>query len=158
MRTKSSISPEQRFWLKVDRSGGPDSCWEWQGFQHNGYGWLTSNKRCYRAHRLTWELTNGPIPEGMSVLHRCDNPPCCNPAHLFLGTDLDNVQDAIRKGRRASRKGTQNAQVKLSEDDVREIREWRAAGATQPAIAAIYGVSQQTISNIIHRKRWDHLD
>lgn len=91
-------TPESRFWRKVDKSG---DCWEWRGFRGaNGYGkaHLTRKPSTY-AHRIAWTLTNGPIPKGMHVCHHCDNPPCCNPAHLFLGTAKDNVHDMMVKGR-----------------------------------------------------------
>jgi HNH endonuclease len=83
----------------------PDACWEWQRQRNwGGYGRLTlPNQRKILAHRLAWELEFGPIPDGLWVLHRCDNPPCCNPAHLFLGTTLDNTRDMDAKGRRRTR-------------------------------------------------------
>lgn len=83
------------FWAKVDRRG-PDECWEWTtGRERYGYGHSVLGT----ASRVAWELTNGPIPDGQRVLHSCDNPPCCNPRHLFLGTQLDNVRDMMAKGR-----------------------------------------------------------
>src|ERR1700756_2891954 len=93
---------EDRFWAKVAKGPG---CWEWQGKRHyKGYGHFTvrgqGRRRTLKAHRVSWELANGPIPEGLHVLHSCDNPPCVNPDHLFLGTDMDNVHDRDAKGRR----------------------------------------------------------
>ena len=88
-----------KFWNKVDRRG-PDDCWPWlKGKDRKGYGQTTIAYQHHRAHRLAWELANGPIPAGLCVLHRCDNPPCCNPGHLWLGTQRDNAHDAIAKGR-----------------------------------------------------------
>jgi len=92
---------EERFRSRVDVKG-PDDCWEWTaGKIPGGYGavWDNSIGRHQHAHRLAWELANGPIPDGMWVLHRCDNPPCCNPAHLWLGTQYENDKDRTRKQR-----------------------------------------------------------
>ncbi len=89
---------EQRFWLKVKKT---DMCWLWKGYltRKNGYGKISFNKKDQVAHRVSWQLKNGDIPTGMSVLHKCDNPPCVNPDHLFLGTQRDNVLDMVRKKR-----------------------------------------------------------
>jgi hypothetical protein len=98
----------QRFWEKVDKSAGPDGCWLYMGFRKwDGYGWLArskgdSNVRYITAHRYAWELQNGPT-NGLHVLHKCDNPPCCNPAHLELGTHKDNMADMKAKGRHNGR-------------------------------------------------------
>lgn len=96
------IPPEVRLWSKVPVRG--DGCWEFAGAKsHKGYGqlpiWRDGRSIPRSAHRLSWELANGPIPAGMSVLHRCDNPPCVRPDHLFLGTQSDNMQDMVAKGR-----------------------------------------------------------
>ena len=103
---------------EIDKSKG---CWNWKKSRAPwGYGLIGENKHCIRAHRKSYELWKGPIPKGLFVCHRCDNPPCCNPEHLFLGTDLDNKRDAIRKGRFPLGENRPNA--KLTSVQVREIR------------------------------------
>lgn len=89
---------EEQFWTQVDMRG-QDECWIWKNGRSHGYGCVRWYGRHAQAHRLAWELTNGAIPEGMCVCHHCDNPPCCNPAHLFVGTIRDNNMDAMDKGR-----------------------------------------------------------
>jgi len=117
------------------------------------------------AHRLAWELTYGPIPDGMLVCHHCDNPICCRPDHLFLGTPSDNMQDALRKGRffmgeRRSVlvRGERSGMAKLRTPDVLAIRERYAQGdISQLALAKEYGVAHQLVSRIIRREIWAHV-
>lgn len=95
----------KRFWSKVT-IGEPDACWVWTGCRaKDGYGRLTRDGKSHTAHRIAWGFSNGPIPDGMHVLHRCDFPPCCNPAHLWIGTNADNVRDKTAKGRNNSPTG-----------------------------------------------------
>jgi len=111
------VSPEARFWAKVDRRN-EDECWPWLATKSKlGYGKFTlgvNNKVC--AHRYSYELTVGPIPNGLLVCHKCDNPKCVNPAHLFIGSHKDNMQDAVRKGRQA--RGRRLPQTKLTDEQV----------------------------------------
>lgn len=96
----SSRSLAERFWSKVDTSAGLFGCWPWAaGRNDKGYGMFRVEGRDRRAHRIAWTLTNGPIPDGLLVLHECDNPPCVNPAHLHLGTDADNARERDERGR-----------------------------------------------------------
>lgn len=112
---------------KLDKSG---ECWEFTGWRDSlGYGRIGHGKGRGRsttpvmlAHRAAWEVANGPIPDGMLVCHKCDNPPCCNPAHLFLGTSRDNAMDMRRKHRGYDSSGTNNNRTRLTEDQVRELR------------------------------------
>ncbi len=97
-----------RFWSKVDRSGGPDACWPWlASCFDNGYGQFKVGIQNRKAHRVAWELVNGSIPKGMLMMHaECDNPPCCNPAHLKPGTNAENSQDMVSKGRQGKQANT----------------------------------------------------
>jgi hypothetical protein len=111
----------------------------------------------HRTHRVAWELAFGPIPEGLWVLHHCDNPPCVRPDHLFLGTNLDNVQDKCRKGRGAVLSGVLNGRAKLSDEKVRAIRALRSDGATLTSVAEQFDVSLSVVSRIVNRKTWRHI-
>lgn len=138
---------KQRFWSKVNKRGDSE-CWEWQRGRHpNGYGackiaGISTNK----AHRIAWILTRGQIPEGLYVCHRCDNPPCCNPNHLFLGTQKDNIMDNVLKGRQHK---------KLSEKDIIEIRrKCTIEGVSQAKIAKQFDLCRQAVSQIVAGERW----
>lgn len=145
-----AASRADRFWAKVER--GPE-CWLWRGFlDKNGYGKF--NKEW--AHRVAYKLGNGPITDGLLVLHRCDNPPCVNPAHLFLGTYLDNSLDIKRKGR--GNIGAKHGLAKLTDEAVTEIRRRYAdEKATQSELAAEFGVVRTCISLIVTGRAWRHL-
>lgn len=146
-------SMEDRFWSKVDRSGGPDTCWLWTASRTKlGYGqfFVATGKGPIRASRMAWILTNGEPEPGELVCHRCDNPPCCNPAHLFLGTNADNMADMAAKGRHV---GTR----RLTPDQVVAIRARYSEGHNQYQIAAAFGVSQSAVSAIVLGKRWAHV-
>ena len=140
--TKPGLPIEERFWLHVDRSD-PAGCWEWTASRRRrGYGQFRAKpgEPMWQAHRMAWTLTFGPIPGGLLVCHHCDNPPCCRPDHLFLGTNEHNVQDMVRKGRLAgftSRPPREiSARVRtLTDDQVRDIRRRFAAGESGRSIA-----------------------
>lgn len=177
-----------RWARRVDQSGGPDACWPWTGSRTStGYGQMAVlGENCPQAtHRVAWALANGPIPDGMWVLHRCDTPLCVNPAHLFLGTSQDNIADKLAKGRQArgdtsgprlhpermargaqsgARKhpermprGERQGHAKLTEDAVRRIREMADRGERQRVIAQVFGVDPTTIHYVVTRTTWRHV-
>ena len=146
----------ERFWPKV-RQGTPDECWEWQaGRYKKGYGCVWNGTRMEQASRVAWKLTHGEIPEGLEVCHKCDNPPCCNPSHLFVDTHTENVRDSFRKGRHDVR-GTRNARALLTPEQVIAVRRGVAAGDTRAKWARELGVSHGTICMIVNGKNWRHI-
>lgn len=194
---------DERFWVKVDKSAGPDECWPWlAGSCSAGYGTFRFNDRENSSNRVAWMLSFGPIPDGLWVLHRCDNPPCCNPRHLFLGTCGDNVRDCIAKGRgnrargersarythpettaRGERNGThthperiargnksgarlhpethargeRQGSAKLTESDIRTIRQMRSDGLFLREIARQFGIGTSQVRRIAERESWHHV-
>lgn len=149
-----------RFWARVDRSGGDSACWPWTRYKDpNGYGFLSFMARREGAHRVAYTIGVGEIPSGLLVCHRCDNPPCCNPAHLFVGTIADNGRDALSKGRCrwGVLRGSDNRHAKLSDSDVRSIRALCAQGHTQISVGRRFGVRQSCVSEIVRGKRWTHV-
>lgn len=188
-------SVAERFWEKVDKSEGPDGCWLWKAttlqgkFPYGRFVCREMSRQCPNqlAHRVSWVITNGPIPDGMCVLHRCDNPRCVNTSHLFLGTYADNHADCKRKGRnrkacgdangsrrhperlaRGERswtrmypervlRGEHNGNRKLTEQAVRSVRLRRDGGQSFGSIASSFGVSKKTIMNIVNRCSWRHV-
>ena len=146
----------QRFWSKVDINLNNNSCWEWTAC-HNlkRYGLFYFSNKMYSAHRIAYMIERGNIPEEMFVCHRCDNPTCVNPNHLFIGTYLDNVRDRDIKNRNA--KGSKQSKAKLTEEVIPVIRELLREGFSQQNIAYKYGVSQVQISLIKSGKIWKHV-
>jgi len=143
---------EERFWSKV-AIGGPDDCWEWTaGKDRCGYGGFKMGGRPFQSHRVSWELANGAIPDGILACHKCDNPGCVNPAHLFLGTNADNAADREAKGRGA--RGGNHYRSKLTDADVRKIRGLLKGGEIHREIAVRFGVSSSTIRHISTGYTW----
>lgn len=144
---------KERLWEKI-QIGGPDECWDWQaGSNSHGYGRiLDSDGNARFAHRLVWEDTNGPIPEGFVVMHKCDRPCCCNPNHLRVGTQTENTEDCKRKNRHAH--GTRLWAAKLTEDAVLAIRQ---SDLPLKELAQSYGVSEHTISSVKRGDVWKHV-
>lgn len=143
-----------RFWKKVNRTNDIENCWLWTaGKNEKGYGSIGWGEGIKAAHRVSWEINCGEIPKGMHVLHKCDNPSCVNPHHLFLGTNADNVADKVRKGRTCDNHGERNPNLKLTDRQVSEIRQRYANGETnQSALGREYGISQTHIGRIIYFK------
>lgn len=146
-------SVSERFWLKVKKSAG---CWEWCGAgSAKGPGNFNPGGRTVSAHRFSWELHYGRVDDGLWVLHKCDNPRCVRPDHLFLGTAQDNVDDMYSKQRAIV--GSAHARAKLTESDVREIRRAHGDGVQQKLLAARFGVCKQVVNRIVHREDWKHV-
>lgn len=161
-----NLSLHKRFWSKVSK-GNASECWRWNGATSGStdpYGTFNHHGVTSKAHRLAWELTYGPIPSGpgyhgICVCHTCDNRLCCNPSHLWLGTQAENIADMCAKGRnvrglRAGLRGEDHHRAKLTACQVREIREEIRRGARGSDLARRYGVSRSAVSEIRHQKRW----
>lgn len=154
---------KNRFWSKVNKNGEyskrlKSRCWEWTAYTCSfGYGYMGVGPRTHSAHRISWMIHTGKMPK-LCVLHKCDNPACVRPDHLFLGTRADNAHDMFAKGRSYDRRGEGNPRSKLTEKDVIEIRELYDTGKfTQRQIGKMFGVSDVSISYIIIGKTWKNV-
>jgi HNH endonuclease len=156
------IDPVTQFWARISKSSDTSECWSWQGSTAPfGYGQIFYMKKKFAAHRLSWEIHFGPIPTDLLVCHKCDNPPCCNPEHLFLGNNSTNSLDMHAKGRASIVNGEDNGHALLTEDEVRTIRRlyaFRKRGRTAREIAERYSVSPAVIYDAVHRRTWAHID
>lgn len=166
------MKPEDRFWSKVDKSGGADACWPWTGCKKTGgralpYGFASVGGKSRLAHRVSWEMANGTIPAGACILHRCDNASCVNPAHLFAGTQVENMADMATKGRARSGaqthperhpRGVVHGQAKLTERGARELRRLRASGVTLGELGRRFGISKRAVGMVVRRETWGHVD
>lgn len=147
---------KNRFWARVNKN--PNGCWLWTGpiFADNRYGQISVNGSPARAHRVSWVIHHGPIPDGLLVLHRCDCRICVRPDHLWLGTHRDNVDDMVLKGR--SLRGERNHNAKITSDQVLEIRSlYHTGNFSQCELAARFGIRQPQVSAIILLRSWSHL-
>lgn len=170
-----NLTITERFWIKVDKTG---DCWEWRASRnYRGYGTFSIGygKSPVLAHRRSYEMTYGAIPDGLFVLHHCDNPPCVRPEHLFLGTNADNMADMMKKGRYVPRKipsgdaswsrnnldrvarGERHAGVKLTNEQVTELRKLREEGKTFAYLSRTFGIGYTQIGRIIRRESWGHI-
>lgn len=157
----------KRFWQKVNKDGSipahcPElgQCWEWlAGLNTAGYGQFSQKSKKLSAHRVSYELNYDNIPDDLFVLHKCDNPKCVNPYHLFLGTPKDNTTDMFKKGRNApiylvALKGEEHGRSKMTRAQVVEIRKQYLDGVKQQVLAKMYGLHQSHISAIVNYKVW----
>lgn len=153
---------DEKLWSRVVKSDG-DGCWEWQGHRTPfGHGQLTHRGVSLYAHRVSWELLNGPIPDGASVCHRCDNPPCVRPSHLWLGSQRDNLRDMADKGRQGlhvdpsrATHGVEHHKAKLTPELVREIR---SSSESIHALSRRMGVARPTIKAVLSGRTWRHVE
>lgn len=142
-----------RFNTVVDDNG----CWNWRRYIHLGYGKTAYKGRMMQAHRFAWTVLRGPIPEGMQLNHTCHNRACVNPAHLYLGTQLENMEDMKRAGRSSMnrRRGERHVCAKLTEDQVRMIL---GSDETTASLARLHGVSESLVRAVRKRLIWRHVD
>lgn len=159
-RSRASSTRERRivrFWAKVQK-GNPDECWEWIGARETaGYGFMflqSKPPRWLKAHRFSYEIHYGPIPEGLFVCHTCDNPPCVNPAHLWVGTLAENTADMVKKGRSPNNAGENNPRSKITWEQRDAIELLVKSGRSQTEVAKMYGIAQANVSAIILGKHW----
>lgn len=153
---KIKISFEDRFWSKVNKKD-QDECWVWQGAKEaQGYGKLatTGAQKGMKAHQASYKIHFGEIPKGLCVCHKCDNPPCVNPNHLFLGTHAENMRDKVLKGREYDRRGEKNPNVKITWKKVAEVIRLVKSGKTQVEVAGMFDLSQNAVSRIVSGKSW----
>ncbi len=160
LRVQGASLPD-RFWPNVDKNGtiarvelGP--CWTWTGpSSKHGYGRINANRRWTWAHRVSWELATGAAPGALDVCHRCDNPPCVRPSHLFLGTARDNAADMVAKGR--NKHGEKAPNARLTAEMVIDIRSRPTSEQECKRLAALYGLGVSTVRNAAKGRSWRHL-
>ena len=160
LASRSHLGDSERFWSKVDM-GGPvhpvigTACFDWTASKvGNGYGLFWFGGKTSRAHRVAWEMKNGPIPDDLQVLHRCDRRMCVRVDHLFVGTNQDNHDDMMAKGRNVNLRGEAHGNAKLKESEVLEIR---SSADPHREIASRFGVSRSLVYMIRARQKWAHV-
>jgi hypothetical protein len=151
------ITDEERFWSFVHKS---ENCWIWTGSKTTcgGYGQISLKGKPFRANRYSWILHNGSIPKGLMVCHRCDNPACVNPYHLFLGDQTKNMQDMISKKRQNIARGSRKSFSKLTDDKIKMIRNLYKNPFSSKELSTQFCVSKQNILDIVNRKAWKHVE
>lgn len=146
------------FWKRVHHDA-EDRCWYWAGgHKEAGYGTYYANGRSNAAHRVAYALHAGALAPGMTVRHKCDNPPCVNPNHLVAGTQTQNVQDRDERSRRQAPRGVRNGHSKVNDDRVREIVTAVALGESQVAVARRLGIEKSTVGKIVRGQSWVHVE
>lgn len=156
----STLTLAERFWEKVDKNPDKNGCWNWIAHtDRKGYGVLRIGEQMVHSNRVAWMVTYGDIPNGLFVCHHCDNRLCCNPEHLFLGNNQDNMRDMARKGRgrNSPSYGESHPNSKVTQRDVEEMRRLYGTGKyTYYQLAPLFGISYQNVGNIITRKTWNY--
>lgn len=158
-KQRQFLSPKVRFWKYVAIIPFHE-CWEWIGTKTSGYGYFGTGQRCSKvglAHRFSYELHYGPFDKSLDVCHKCDNPGCVRPEHLFLGTHQDNMADKIKKGRAIYINGERCHSAKLDEKKVFDIRDLRKNGMLVKDIAKRFNVTSSAICSVVKRKTWKHI-
>lgn len=151
MRFKNQQKVEEKLWDNIDTSKGDNACWEWQGTRNSGgYGTLSGNENGLLAHRVAYEILVGEIPKGMFVCHKCDNPPCCNPSHLFLGTPKDNIRDMIDKGRHGDQLNIYDPAKDINRYDTQCIIDDWHEGIHARCISAKRCIPLKVVNKVIH--------
>lgn len=146
---------DQRFWRRVDKT---PTCWNWIGpVSNRGYGLLHHVDKMKKCNRIVWIITNGEIPKGIHVLHKCDNTLCVRPSHLFLGTHTDNMRDCIKKGRGNKARGERVTNSKLTESQVLHMRKLDSCGHASSQLSRKFGVAYNTVRHVVTRGTWKHI-
>ena len=156
LQRKRPHDPFKRFWFYVEKQRGRDACWIWTGQRRNGYGRFVIAGKFVTASRFSYEQAIAPLRPDQDVLHRCDNPPCVRPLHLFVGTQQINVTDCVTKGRHKNQTyhGEANAGARLTLASVTAIRQLAADGVPKLVLEQRFSVSRRNLNRILQGERW----